>query len=160
DSWEFNGGMTNASVAVVLGVLLSCAMAIGAIDQFRHLGPPQRYRLGIVFRLLGAVLSLFVCLAAMFSRASSTIIIAGLLGVGVLSAVVAVRERFFGPWGRAGVAAAAAIVLFASFTVIPIKSNAGLTAENETAAERMLQDIGPAGSGAGTFRALLPIYRD
>ena len=164
-SAEFSGGTTNASVAAVLGVLLSCAMAIGAIDQFGRLGRPRRFTAGTVFTLSAPVLSLSVCLAAIFSRASSTVIIAGLLGVGALLAVVALRKRFFGLWGTAGVSVATAgIVLLATFTVIPARSNADLAIalpmQNETATERMLRDIGPAGSGAGAFRALLPTYRD
>ena len=158
-SGEFNSDV-NASVAAVLGVLLSCALIIGVFDQFWRLGWPQRYSLGTVFRLLGGVLSLFVCLVAISSRASSTIIVAGLLGMGVLLAVIAMRNWFFDLRSRAGVAAAVAIVVFASLTIIPVRSNAGLTTDNETATERMLQDIGPVGSGAGAFRALLPIYRD
>ena len=179
--WIVDGGATNFAVPAVLGVLLSCAMAIEAIDQFGRLGPPDRR--GAVFTLSGAVLSLFVCSAAILSRASSTDIIAGLLGVGVLLAVVAIRKWFLGLWRRAdvaasaalrkwfvnvwvraGVAAAAAIVLFASFTVIPIRSSAFSSViswmQNETVTERMLRDSGQYGSGAGAFRALLPIYRD
>jgi hypothetical protein len=156
--------VTTGSIAATLGVLLSTAMAIRAFDQLRRHGRPPRSAAGPMTRLLVAVLSLIVSMAAVLISADFTMVVATLLGAGTMLAVVAIRRWFFGIWGTAGVLATVAIVFTASFTVIPINRNTDLTialaTQSQTATERMLQDVGPVGSGAGTFSALLPIYRD
>lgn len=154
----------NGSVAAVLGILLATAMAIGTVDQLRHRTQPRNSTIAPKLILTNVILSMLLCMSALLASSNSTIIVATFLGAGTLVAVMAIRKWFFGPWGTAGVLATAIVLLLASFTVIPIKRNADLTialsTQNQTATERMLQDTGLAGSGAGAFRALLPIYRD
>ena len=114
--------------------------------------------------LAGAILSLFVCAAAILIRANPAAVIAALTGSGILLAVFAIRQWRLGPWGVAGLAAAAAIGLLGAFAAIPVKKNAdptiALSTQTQAATERMLSDVAPVGSGAGTFEALLPVYRD
>lgn len=162
-SWTSEHVWTGSTVAA-LGVILSTAMASRAIDQLRHLGRPPRSPAGPTAILAGAILSFIVSMAAIALCSESTALIAVLLGVAIVLTVVAIRRWFFGPWGRAGVLTSAAILLVASFTFVPIKRNADLTialsTQAQAATERMLQDTRPIGTGAGTFGALLPIYRD
>ncbi|WP_407119877.1 hypothetical protein [Bradyrhizobium sp. STM 3561] len=161
---EHTSVITTASIAATIGVLVSTALAIRAFDQLQRRGPRPRSQAGPTIRLLLAIVSLIVSMAAVSIGTDFTTMVAILLGDGTLLAVVAIRRWFFGPWGTAGVLATIAIVFFASFTIIPINRNADLTialaTETQTATERMLQDVGPVGSGAGTFNALLPIYRE
>ncbi|WP_235940589.1 hypothetical protein [Bradyrhizobium hipponense] len=163
DSWPGEHVWTG-STAAALGVLLSTAMAIRAIDQLRRPGRPPRSPATPIAILTCAILSLIVSMAAIALWSASTALIAVLLGVATVLTVVAIRKWFFGLWGRAGVLATAAMLFVASFTFLPIKRNADLTIALSThaqaATERMLQDIHPIGTGAGTFVALLPIYRD
>jgi hypothetical protein len=161
---EHSPAVTTGSIAAALGILLSTAMAIRAFDQLgRHRRPP-RSAAGPMTRLLIAILSLVVSMAAVLISTDFTMVVATLLGAGTLLAVVVIRRWFFGIWGIAGVLATIAIVFIASFTVIPINRNTdptiALATQSQTATERMLQDVGPVGSGAGTFGALLPIYRE
>jgi hypothetical protein len=161
---EHTSAVTTGSIAATLGVLLATAMAIRAFDQLRRHGRPSRSAAGPMTRLLIAFLALIVSMAAVLISTDFTMVVPTLLGAGTLLAVVAIRRWFFGIWGTAGVLATIAIVFFASFTVIPINRNTDLTialaTQSQTATERMLQDVGPVGSGAGTFSALLPIYRE
>jgi hypothetical protein len=53
-------------------------------------------------------------------------VFAALFGAGVLLAVFAIRRWLLGPWGAAGLAAAAAIGLLGAFTTIPVNKNAHL----------------------------------
>lgn len=162
-SWIGDRAWTGSTVAA-LGVILSSAMASRAIDQLRHLGQPSRSAAGPAAILAGAVLSLILSMVAIAHGGESTALIAALLGAAIVLTAVAIRSWFFGPWGRAGVLASAAILLVASFTFVPINRDADLTVALSTqahaATERMLQDTHPIGTGAGTFGALLPIYRD
>ncbi|QOZ10453.1 hypothetical protein [Bradyrhizobium sp. CCBAU 51765] len=152
------------STVAALGVLLSTAMAIRAVDQLWQPKRPPRLPTGPLAILTCAILSLIVSLAAVALCRGSTALIAVLLGATAILTVVAIRRWFFGLWGRAGVFATAAMLYVASFTFIPINRNTDLTMALSTqaraATERMLQDTHPIGTGAGTFVALLPIYGD
>ncbi|MGV7218114.1 hypothetical protein [Bradyrhizobium sp. UFLA05-112] len=150
--------------AAVLGVLLSLAMAIRTIDQLPRSRQPRRPAGTRTTTLSVAVIAFLICTAAILVRGDSTDVIAAFIGASLLLAIVAIRIWFFGLWGMAGVLATAAVIFVASLTVVPFKWDADLTialsTQNQAATERMLQDIRPSGSGAGTFKVLLPLYRD
>ncbi|RTE91980.1 hypothetical protein [Bradyrhizobium sp. LVM 105] len=152
------------STAAALGALLSTAMAVRAVDQFRRPRRSPRSPAGPLVILTCAILSLIVSVAAAVLCGGWIALIAVLLGMTTILTVVAIRKWFFGLWGRAGVLATAAMLFVASFTFIPINRNSDLTTalstQTRAATERMLQDTHPIGSGAGTFAALLPIYAD
>lgn len=154
----------DGSTIAVLGVLLSCATAIRAADQLPRRSRPGTIASGPLPALSAAIIAMIVCLAGLFSRANSAAIAAALLGSGLLLSVFVIRRWFFGLWGTAGVLAAAAIIFIATLTVIPLRTNTdptiALSASSQIATERMLQDVGPAGSGAGASTLLLRIYRD
>lgn len=162
-SWPAEQAWTG-STAAALGVLLSTAMAIRAIDQLRRPRRSPRSPTGPLAILSSATLSLLVSLVAIALCSGSTALIAVLLGVTIILTVVAIRKWFFGLWGRAGVLSTAAMLFVASLTFVPINRNADLTialsTQTRTATERMLQDTHPVGTGAGTFVVLLPIYGD
>jgi hypothetical protein len=153
-----------ASVVAIAGILLSCAAIIRSVDQLRRAGRPRRSRTRAVLVLSGAILSLVICATAILIRANPAAVIAALTGSGILLAVFAIRQWRLGPWGMAGLAAAAAIGLLGAFAAIPVKKNAdptiALSTQIQVATERMLSDVAPVGYGAGTFEALLPVYRD
>lgn len=163
-SAEESSGWAFASVVAVAGILLSSAATIQAIEQLRRSGRPRRSGLQAIFVLVGAIPSLLICAGAILVRANPAAILGALFGTGTLLAAFAIRRWLFGPWGTAGLAAAAVIGLLGAFAAIPVMKNADPTvafsAQDQAATERMLPDVLPTGSGAGTFSALLPIYRD
>lgn len=154
----------NNPIAAVLGVLLACTAALREIDKLRHHRQPLRFSTCLRGALPIAILCCFICTATLSVRGDFTVLAAALLGVEVLLVVVTVRNWFFGIWGTTGVLATAAMVFIACFSVVPIETNTDLTialsTRNQSATERMLQDVGPGGSGAGAFNSLLPIYRE
>ncbi|MET3332215.1 MULTISPECIES: hypothetical protein [Bradyrhizobium] len=154
----------DGSTVAVLGVLLSWATAIRAVDQLRRHSRPGTIAPAPLPALFAAIIAIIVCLAALLSRANSTAVVSALLGSGILLSVFAIRRWFLGLWGTAGIFATAAIFSIASVTVIPFRTNTDLTialsTSSQIATERMLQDVAPAGSGAGASAVLLPIYRD
>ena len=157
-------GRAQASVIAVIGTLLACAVAIQALNQLGRSGRPQRSRTKVVVVLSLAILSFFICAAAILIPGNPATLAAALFGASMLLAVFTIRRWRLGLWGTAGVAAATAIVMLGVFATIPVKKNAdlvtALSTQTQAATERMLSDAPPAGSGAGTFVALLPIYRD
>ncbi|MCA1497343.1 hypothetical protein [Bradyrhizobium sp. NBAIM14] len=154
----------DGSTVAVLGVLLSCATAIRAVDQILRRSRPGTIALGPLPALSVATIALIVCMAALLIRGNSTALVSALLGSEILLSVFAVRRWFPGLWGTAGVLATATIVFIATATVIPFRTNTDLTIvlsmSSQAATERMLQDVAPAGSGAGASTVLLPIYQD
>ncbi len=149
---------------VVLGVLVSAAMAIRAVDQLRRHSRPGTIASAPLTALFAAIITMIACVAALLMRADLTAVVAALLGSGLLLSVFAIRRWFLGLWGTAGVLAAAMIIFIATLTVIPLKTNTdptiALSTSSQIATERMLQDVGPAGSGAGASTVLLSIYRE
>ncbi|UPJ60685.1 hypothetical protein [Bradyrhizobium sp. 192] len=154
----------DGSTIAVLGVLLSCATAIRAIDQLRRHSRPGAIAQAPLPALSAAIIAMLICMAALLIRANAAAIVAALLGSGLLLSVFAIRRWFLGLWGTAGVLAGAAIIFIATLTVIPLRTNTdptiALSTSSQIATERMLQDVAPAGSGAGASTVLLPIYRD
>jgi len=153
-----------ASVVAATGVLLACAMAISAIDQLRRSDGLQTSRTKAVVALSIAIPSLLICSATTLLRANPAVTVAVLSGSGVLFAVFIIRRWLLGPWGTVGLAAAATVAMLGTFGALPVKKDTqlvtALSTQEQAATERMLQDVAPAGSGAGTFQARLPIYQD
>ncbi|OSI60596.1 hypothetical protein BSZ21_34560 [Bradyrhizobium canariense] len=154
----------DGSTVAALGVLLSCATAVRAVDQLRRHSRAGKTGPVPIPALSAAIIAMIVCVAELLIRTNSTAVVAALLGSGILLSVFAIRRWFLGLWGTAGVFATAAIFFVASMTVIPFRTNTDLTValstNSQIATERMLQDVRPAGSGAGASTVLLPIYRD
>jgi hypothetical protein len=109
---------------------------------------------------------LFICLSAILINANTILLFAALFGVGTLIGVLAIRRWRLDLWGQTGVAALAAVAVVGFFAIAPAKKDADPTIalsaqdQNYSSIERMLSDTKWEGSGAGTFEALLPIYRD
>lgn len=154
----------DGSTVAVLGALLSCATAIRAVDQLRRHSRPGTIAPAPLPALSAAIIAMIICVTVLLIRTNSTAVVAAVLGSGILLSVFAIRRWFLGLWGTAGVFATAAIFFIASATVIPFRTNTDLTialsTSSQIATERMLQDVGPAGAGAGASTVLLPIYRD
>lgn len=154
----------DGSTLVVFGVLVSAATAVRAADQLRRQRRPGRSAFAPLPALLAAIITMIVCMTALLIRGSLAAVVAALLGSGLLLSVFAIRRWFFGLWGTAGVLAAATVIFIAALTILPIRTNTyppiALSTSSQIATERMLQDVGPAGSGAGASTLLLPVYRD
>ena len=162
--YEHLGERADAMNIAVIGFILSCATTIRA---YEHLDSTQhrKSRMMAMLAASASMAALFICLSAILISADSVLFLAALFGTGVLIAVLAIRRWRLGPLGQAGIAALAAVAVFGFFAVVPAKNDADLTLALSTqgqisSIERMLSDAKWGGSGAGSFEALLPIYRD
>ena len=154
--------VVTGAVPAVLGLVLSAAMMARAFEERRQV---KRASIRLATTLSLAVVATLLCLSAVLATGDgSGIAIAALLGVGIVLAVFLIQNWFYGIWGMASVLATGAILCLAAFTLLPVRQNSdlaiALSAHDVAATERMLQDAGKAGSGAGTYVALLPIHRD
>jgi hypothetical protein len=110
--------------------------------------------------------ALAICGAAMILAATREVLIATGCGIIALTCVLIIRRFPLGPFGTTAIVAsalAAAVLMLASrpeqhgtSAPLALASSASLISLNE----RMLDDAPLVGTGAGTFAALAPIYRE
>jgi len=162
--YEHLGERADAMIIAIIGFILSCATAIRTyerLDGTQH----RKSRTMAMVAASASMAALFICLSAILISGDPVLFFAALFGAGILIAVLAIRRWRLGPLGQAGIAALAAVAVFGFFAAVPAKKDADPTLALSTqgqasSIERMLSDAKWAGSGAGSFEALLPIYRD
>lgn len=150
----------------VVGLVLSCATAILAFTtnrQRRASGETREFSMNILAAI--SIASMAICGAAISTDAA--LLLAAFSGAAVPIGLEAIYRLRLGPWGRSGIAAAASVGVIGFLAAGPVDRAAHPTLafssqsrDSIAAAERMLADAKWAGTGAGTFEALLKIYRD
>jgi hypothetical protein len=148
----------------VIGFILSSATTIRAYELLGASNSRQKNSRTMAKVAVSAA-ALFVCLFAILMSANTVLFFAALFGTGILLSVLAIRRWRLGLWGQAGIAALAAVAVVGFFAVVPANKDSDPTLAlspqgQNSSIERMLSDTHWGGSGAGSFEALLPIYRD
>src|SRR5262249_50670160 len=117
--------------------------------------------------LAPSVAAFTVCAAILVCFASSSALVALVFGLATLLGVIAIRRFRLSSWGVAGVASMMVLAVFCVvaaqpgvYTSDPTLALASATPSHLSLTERMLADGTWTGSGAGSFQALAPIYRD
>jgi hypothetical protein len=162
--FEHLGERAEAMNIAVIGFILSCATTIRANE---HLDTPttlhRKSRMTAIVAASASTAALLICLSAILISADAVLLFASLFGTGILISVSSIRRWRLGLWGQAGIAAFAAVVVVGFLAVVPAKNDAdptlALTQGQISSIEQMLSDTKWAGSGAGSFEALLPVYR-
>jgi len=162
--YEYLGERADATIIAIIGFILSCATAIRTyehLDGKKH----RKSRMMAIVAASASMAALLICLSAILISGDPVLFLAALFGAGILIAVLAIRRWRLGPLGQAGIAALAAVAVFGFFAAVPAKKDADPILASSTqgqisSIERMLSDAKWGGSGAGSFEALLPIYRD
>jgi hypothetical protein len=163
--FKHSGERADAMNTAVIGFVLSFAAAIRAYEQLDSKSTRQRKsRTMAIVAVSASMVALFICLAAILISADVVLLLSALFGAGILIGVFAIRKWQFGLWGQVGIAAIAAVAVFGFFAIVPAKKDTdptlALSTQSQIASlERMISDAKWAGSGAGSFEALLPIYR-
>jgi hypothetical protein len=159
---------SQATNIAVIGAILS-ATSIIRVSERPQTHPANRKMMGqpTNYETVISIGGLAICLLAIMIDADAMMLFATACGLAVLMSVVAIRKWRFGLWGQCGLAAAGLIALVGFFSAGPINRDVDLTlwfssqpAPVVATADRILADIGLSGTGAGTFEALVPIYRD
>lgn len=164
-----SGARAAITAATTLGTVLTGTTVIYAIERFetRH-SRADFSRALFVTMIATSIGALFINLIAVALFASRPALFAALSGVGTFVLIIGFRRIGLGAglgFLLACIAVAVPLSLIAgsffmktpdislSFVTDASKSQIDLT-------QRMISDSGWAGSGAGTYRALLPVYQD
>ena len=150
-----------------LGVILSLAAALHTISQRRSRSEHTKSNPNWpIFAACSIAFAL--CSLSTITAGTSQTYFAVVCGIATLIIATAIRRYDIGPWG---IAAIISIVLFIMVTVIGTQLtnrsiDLSLAFASQTpkplieVTQRMLTESGWAGTGAGTFTKILPIFRD
>jgi hypothetical protein len=162
-------GSAAALNAAALGVVICAAAATCAVERHetrRSISDAAVTSYRILLSCCLAGLAIHVAVLAR-ARAAGILLAAG-AGVAALVGVVLIRRLGFGRWGIAAVACTYAMGL-AGLILAAVPNGAGdatlllsadATSATASLTRRMLAERLWFGTGAGTFPALVPIYRD
>jgi hypothetical protein len=150
---------------IALGAIVAATCVLRALER-RESRRAQPY--ASAFDLILCLAALVCGLAALAWNAAGAVLVAAGYGLATVAAVVVIRWFSLGAWGCAAIAAAAFVA-----TIAIVANQPGTPATNLTLAlvtdappaltavtQRILADVPWAGTGGGTFAALLPTYRD
>jgi hypothetical protein len=163
-SWE-NAAISCAGIGVIL--------AAGAtLHTYEHLKMRPQNQAGLVAWLrptfLSCLLAILTCSLAIFVGATTEAYFAVIGGMVTLAVTGGIRRFGFGRWGISAIVSLLLFFAAAVITIHPIRNIAGLPLALAMHAskpavevtERILADTSLVGTGAGTFAAVMPIYRD
>ena len=168
---DFQGGSVRvaASDCATLGIVLAAAAAFQALERGYVKVQGQNsvaasYGLALV-ACLGATA---ICILAVLVSATGQTYFAAACGVATFAVAIAIRRLRFGPWGYSAIVAVVFAILFASAALQPSAGTTDITVafapQNAkqliSVTQRILAGTSWFGTGAGTFSAIVPIYRD
>jgi hypothetical protein len=151
-----------------LGVLATSAAAIRAVERYEtRRSMTESSFLQFSRSFLSCLVGVAICWAAVIFFARGPVIFAAACGFATMAWLLVVRRLGLGPWARAALAiagiAGAAIVVLSQWGQANLGFSLRFAASSSPAlislAQRILSEASWAGSGAGTFAALVPIYR-
>lgn len=154
-------------VIAVIGLLLTCASLVRGSEDRTWRGATAASEGAPIIEFVAPGGAFVICLAAIVLDANAALLLAAACGVSILIGLAVIRRSRLGPWGRSGIAAAAAVGLIGFFAVNPANREVdpalSLSSQPRAAiatTQRALTDVKWIGTGAGTFEALVPFYRD
>jgi hypothetical protein len=158
-----------ATDCAALGVNLAAAAALGAFERGKRRATDQSGSaiwFGRTF--LACLVAVAVCSMAVFIGSENQTYFAVFVGVMVLAITISMRHLALGPWGFFAIVSVATVVAITAITIRLGNQTEGLTlafASHATAplisvTHHALTETNWTGTGAGTFAAVLPFYRD
>jgi hypothetical protein len=164
EGWDGTAARTRAMQCAALGVVLAAGWAIRTLERRKT----RRTRLSVSAFNFALAAAAFVCCLLPLARGSAGMFLMA-AGYGLATLIAfEIGHRFgLGGWAWAGMIAAAFVGGVAIVTRHPppaVEVTLAFAADAApvvtAAAQRMLNDVPWAGTGAGTFAQLLPMYRD
>ncbi|MFZ0426181.1 MAG: hypothetical protein WAL80_25160 [Xanthobacteraceae bacterium] len=154
---------------VALGIVIALAAGIRTLERYetRH-ASPYRSVAALLRTFAACATALVLCATALILLGHGAMLIGAAYGAVTLVAVVCIRRLGLGPWGV--LAFAVPIIGIAVFLVVTnpalrtgspaLAFTTGAPASLATMTQRILDDAPLVGTGAGTYGAIAPIYRD
>ena len=162
-----------ANIAVTDSAALGVSIAAAASLQSLELRKLQRADSNettnwYALTCLACLAAIAICLWVVIMRATGQTYFAVACGIATLVVSILIRGFRFGPWGISAIISVVAVSTIAIAAFQPGNRSTGLTLAFATHAsppliavtQRILTETSLTGTGAGTFAAVLPIYRD
>jgi hypothetical protein len=165
------GGPASAATtdSAGLGIILAAATVLHTIERARmqQLGQGGS-TVWLLLTFAACLIAVAICSLALFVGATSQAYFAVSCGVATFAVAIIGRRFRFGPWGYSAIVSVALVVGIAAVAFQPRRQTMDLTLAFAARApaplialtQRVLTETSWAGTGAGTFAAVLPIYRD
>ena len=165
-----SGPGANAAIdSEALGVILALVTALHMFER-RKIQRTDRGGLTVWFWsvFVTCLMALVICAFALIVSATSQAYFSVACGVATLIVAVVIRRFNFGPWGYLAIISITLLVAIAAIALRSGSRTVDLTVAFAThvpapliaITQRALMETNWAGTGAGTFAAVLPIYRD
>jgi hypothetical protein len=157
-----------ATESAGLGVILAAAAAFHTLERGKTQGTDQGRSAAWFWLAFVCLVAVAICSLAVIEGATSQAYFAVTCGTATLAVAVGIRRFALGPWGYSAIVSVASVVAITAVVLQPGTRTVDLTLAFATHApapliavtRRVLTETGWAGTGAGTFAAVLPIYRD
>ena len=158
-----------ASDCAALGVNLAVAAAIGVFERGKKRATDQGGSTSwFGWTFLACIAAVAVCTTAVFIGSASQTCFAVICGVTIFAIAISIRQLGLGPWGISAIVSVATVVAITTIAISLGNRSEDLTltfASHATAplisvTRHALTETSWTGTGAGTFAAVLPIYRD
>jgi hypothetical protein len=153
---------------VAMGIIIAGAACIRTIERYEtRRSSPQRSVPVLLWTFVACSAALAICGAAVMLSATREILIATGYGIFAFTCISIIRRFALGAIGNTAIAApalGAAILLLAYYpaergTSVTLAFAGASNPSRIALSERVLYDAPLVGTGAGTFAALAPIYR-
>ena len=162
-------GYTQAQAAdcAAMGAVIASAACMRSLEQYESRHARSYGSLPVLLWTLGACGgALVLCVGAALFDGTPEVLFAMGFGVAIIAWIIAVRRFRLGVWGVAPFVVVVAGVALLIFTTHPIERGRSAllafapSSSPRGVSERILKDTPLVGAGAGTFAALVPIYRE
>lgn len=149
-----------------MGMVLAAAGALHALTRGKTHKGTASYRFQIAFG--ASVVAGIISTIAVFDHGTVQTSVAVISGIATLAALAAIRRFRVGPWGLSAIVSVGFVIAIAAAFFHPgrptpdptLRFAARAPAPLIAVTKSILVDAGWAGTGAGTFGVMLPIYRD
>ena len=154
---------------IALGAIISAAAAIGAVDPYERRKTKAAAQSLLRFVLAAGLTAFAICALTLIFFGTIHALLATAFGLATLMAIIVSRRVGIGPWGTVAFAITIVAAVVSMIAMEPRVLTLDLTLSFASASgpeslvpitQQILNDGNWAGSGAGTFGALVPIYRD
>ncbi len=160
-----------ATNSASLGIILAAATSLHEFERGIMKSTDNTRSLAqslLPLPLMASLVALAICLLAIFVDGASQTWFAISCGVATLVLAIGIRRFRLGPWGYAAIASVAIVVAISLLALQPAGSTIDLTlafsgrapASLIAVTQRILTETSRAGTGAGTFSSIFPIYRN
>ena len=164
---EFSPFMNaQAADCAAMGAVVAGAACMRSLERYESRYGRSHASVPTLLWTLGACsVALVLCVASVIFQEPPEVLFATACGVVIIAWIIVVRRFRLGAWGVLPFAIVVIAVALLVFTTHPVeRGHSALLAFAPSSSqggvsERMLKDAPLVGTGAGTFTALVPIYR-